>query len=80
MASLLVQPQCARLSRDTATGSMSPYVIVTVGSNQERSKVHPSGGKFPQWSDNLKFPLKTEDIIKFEVWDRNHVSSNDNSH
>jgi len=54
---------------------MDPYVKITVGARQERTKVHPDGGKFPQWSDTFSFSIVNEDIIKFEVWDRNHVSA-----
>lgn len=52
---------------------MDPYCKITIGASQERTKVHPNGGKFPQWSDSFTFSIVNEDIIKFEVWDRNHV-------
>jgi Ca2+-dependent lipid-binding protein len=54
---------------------MDPYVIIAVGAQKERSRVHPDAGKFPQWNDEFTFRLTNEDIVKFEVWDRNHVSS-----
>jgi Ca2+-dependent lipid-binding protein len=67
---------CGRLTRDTESmGSMDPYLKLTIGARQERSRVHPDGGKFPQWNDEFNFAITTEDIVKFEVWDRNHVSS-----
>ena len=75
---LVVKPSAGRLTRDTeAVGTMDPYVKVTVGTRQERSKVHPDGGKFPQWSDAFTFSIVNEDIIKIECWNRNHVASDD---
>ena len=76
-ATLVITPQCARLTRDVEGigQSMDPYCKITIGARQERTKVHPDGGKFPQWSDSFTFSIVNEDIIKFEVWDRNHVSS-----
>ena len=46
-ATLVVKPEMGRLTHDTATGSMSPYIKITVGTRQERTNVHASGGKHP---------------------------------
>ena len=75
---LVVKPAAGRLTRDTeAVGTMDPYVKVTVGTRQERSKVHADGGKFPQWSDSFTFSIVNEDLVKIECWNRNHVASDD---
>ena len=49
---------------------MDPYVKVHVGSTTEKTKTCSSGGKFPSWSDSLTFRRTAEDIITFEVWDK----------
>jgi Ca2+-dependent lipid-binding protein len=75
-STLKIFPLAGRLTRDTENvGSMDPYCKITIGTRQERSRVHADGGKFPQWNDEFDFTIVAEDIIKFEVWDRNHVSS-----
>ena len=64
-----------RLTRDTATGSMSPYIKVIVGTRQERTNVHADAGKYPQWENEFSFNIVNEDIVSFIACDRNHVSS-----
>ena len=46
-AVLVIKPHMGRLTRDTATGSMSPYIKVIVGTRQERTNVHADAGKYP---------------------------------
>lgn len=75
---LTVMPICGNFERDTETvGTMDPYCIVTVGSNNERTKVHPDGGKYPQWTDTFTFNVNGEEKVKFECKNRNHVASDD---
>jgi Ca2+-dependent lipid-binding protein len=76
MATLTIRPLCARLTRDVdSTGTMDPYIKISIGHTMQKSKVHKDGGKFPQWDFEFTHTLGSEDLVKFEVWDRNHIAS-----
>jgi len=56
---------------------MDPYVRIRVGSQSSQTQVAQSAGKHPTWSDRLMFKKTTEDIVNFEVWDRDRNSRDD---
>jgi len=74
--SLIIKPLSGQLTQDTETfGKMYPYVKVVVGTQFQQTPPHKHGGKHPEWDTSLNFKHNSEDIIAFEVWDRD--SSND---
>ena len=78
MASCRISPSGAELKRDVSTvGKMDPFCRVYVGRNHKDTETHNDGSKFPNWTASFEFPLEGEDEIRFEVWDKNTVSSND---
>ncbi|CAG9318375.1 unnamed protein product [Blepharisma stoltei] len=75
---LIVRPICAKLTHDTETfGKMDPYCVVTIGGQKHRTVVAHSAGKYPNWQDQLVFTKSSEDIISFEVWDKDTASADD---
>jgi len=75
---LVIKPQSGMLIYDTdLLFSMDPYCVITSGNNRFQTKVHSGGGKSPKWiGESFKMNVTNEDIITFEVWDREHIGSN----
>ena len=75
---LTVMPILGNFERDCESfGKMDPYCIVTVGSQSERTKVHPDAGKYPQWTGTFTFNVNGDQKIKFECMNRNNVANDD---
>jgi hypothetical protein len=75
---LVIKPLTAKLTHSTETfGKMDPYCKVIVGSDYAQTNVHKDGGKTPGWNMTLTLRGKDEDLISFEVWDKDDHSKND---
>jgi len=68
---LFVKPLSGKLKRDTETfGKMDPFCRIKLGLQEQESKVHSNGGKFPAWNDTLAFRRNDENLMTVEVWDK----------
>lgn len=75
---LIVRPICAKLIRDTETfGKMDPYCKITLGAQNQRTRVADGAGKFPNWQEQLVFRKTYEDSMTIEVWDYDSASNDD---
>lgn len=75
---LIIKPLSGKLTRDTETfGKMDPYVKVIMGSQKEKGPVAKDAGKFPGWNCVMNMRRSAEEIISFEVWDKDSASSDD---
>ncbi|CAG9336071.1 unnamed protein product [Blepharisma stoltei] len=68
--SLIVRPISAKLIKDTATGTMDPYVVIKVGAHEQKTNYCRNGGKTPNWDEQLNFIVSGEDQINISVWDK----------
>jgi len=68
---LIIKPISAKLKRDTETfGKMDPFCRIKLGSQEQETKVHNNGGKFPAWTDTLAFQRTNESLMTIQVWDK----------
>ncbi len=75
---ITVRPLNAALSNDGEMfGKADPYVVVQIGSQKQQTQVHKDGGKNPRWNDALQFHANNDQVLKFFVMDRDHMSSSD---
>jgi len=78
---LYISPKTAKLTRNTDFFSkMDPYVVLTCGDLEKKTRTHNSGGKNPQWDDTLKFKVNGQNMISISVYDEDlakddHVGS-----
>lgn len=57
---------------------MDPYVVLKLGGNKWTSKVCKDGGKTPNWvNESATLRRATEDLLNFEVWDKDKASKDD---
>jgi hypothetical protein len=64
----------AKLSRNTEFfGKMDPLVKVIIGTHTQRTAVAKRGHKNPGWETELSLRRMAEDIIHFEVWDKDII-------
>lgn len=54
-------------------GRMDPYVLVTVGTMTQKTKVHKRGGRNPKWEDKLVFNCNSNDVIQFRLYDEDLI-------
>jgi hypothetical protein len=45
-------------------------VIISIGNQKQKSKVHQGGGKNPQWTDTFQFQAMGNQFMKLELYDR----------
>merc|ERR1711957_993208 len=75
---LIVKPSAGRLTHDTEIFSkMDPYVKVTCGAQVQATKFHKNGGKNPTWTDSLTFNIRGEDMLQFDVHDKDDFGRDD---
>ena len=75
---LHVKPSAAKLTHDTEfLGRMDPYVKVRLDNSEKSTSVNSGGGKFPSWRNELIFDRSFENMIIFQVWDSDTMSSDD---
>jgi hypothetical protein len=75
---LTVKLTAAKMTYDAGTfGKMHPYTTVIVGSQNQKSKPHKSGGKNPVWNETFHFRIQGETTVDFEVYDKEMVMSDD---
>jgi hypothetical protein len=75
---LIVRPLSARLTHGTELfGKMDPLVKVIVGNHIQRTPAVKKGHKNPTWDTELSLRRTNEDIIRFEVWDKDVLTKND---
>jgi len=75
---LIVRPLSAKLTHGTEFfGKMDPLVKVIVGSHVQRTPAMRRGHKNPNWDTELSLRRTGEDVIRFEVWDKDIISKND---
>ena len=68
----------AKLIRDTDLFSkMDPYVILRIGEYVIKTSTKKSAGKYPIWNELYTFFVKTNESLKFEVWDEDWDSPDD---
>jgi len=68
---IVIRPLTAKLVRSTEFfGKMDPLVKVLVGTHYQRTGIARKGHKNPGWETELTLRRSMEDIIHFEVWDR----------
>lgn len=68
---IVIRPLTAKLTRNTEFfGKMDPLVKVLVGSRFQQSGIARKGHKCPGWETELVLRRLNEDIIHFEVWDK----------
>jgi Ca2+-dependent lipid-binding protein len=66
-----VTPKHAKMTRSTDKFTkMDPYLIMKVGSQTLKTKVHNSGGKNPEWKDVLDFEINDDDFIDITMMDK----------
>ena len=52
-----------------------PYVVLTVGSNRQRTRTCQEGGRTPQWNQTFTFAVNPQDcFMKVEAWDEDPVN------
>lgn len=54
-------------------GRMDPYVLVTVGTMSQKTKVHKRGGRNPKWEDKLVFNCNSNDVIQLRLYDQDFI-------
>jgi len=75
---LIIKPSAGRLTHDTEIFSkMDPYVKVTCGQQTQSTRFHKNGGKNPTWTDSLTFNIRGEDMIQFDVHDKDDFGKDD---
>ena len=74
---LIIKPQAAKLKHKTDLFKMDPYVKVVLGEKYRKTHSKFRGGKNPTWDDKLELKRHSEEIIIFEVWDKDYLSSDD---
>ena len=76
---LIVKPQYARLYHDTEyIARMDPYCVIKIGPQSQSTGACENGGQNPNWgSASLSFRITYEDLVNFEVWDRDFLTKND---
>jgi hypothetical protein len=75
---VIIKPLTAKLTHDTEFfGKMDPYVKISSGPSDFRSKTHQNGGKFPSWKDEFTMYRRGETLIHLEVWDEDSVKKDD---
>lgn len=75
---LVVKPLTAKLKKDKDLFTkMDPYVKVILGSQTHRTHTSWNSGKHPGWKDSMNFKRLSEDILTFEVWDKDILSRDD---
>ena len=79
IGTLIIRPVGARLVKDTDWFTkMDPYLVVTMGSQTRKTKVHDSGGKNPAWPDVFTFDLNGRDqTISFVCFDKDYFTADD---
>lgn len=77
-ANIIVKPLAAQLTHDTEhIGKMSPYVVAILGYQIRTSNVASRAGKTPGWDMELGFRYRGEDILYFEVWQKDKITRDD---
>jgi Ca2+-dependent lipid-binding protein len=77
-ANIIVKPLAAQLTHDTEhIGKMSPYVIAILGYQIRTTNVARRAGKTPGWDMELGFRYRGEEIIYFEVWQKDMITRDD---
>ncbi|CAI2375321.1 unnamed protein product [Moneuplotes crassus] len=77
MAKLIIEPQTARLYRDTEMFSkMDPFIKFECGGQKKKTKTHHSGGKNPTWDDCITMDAFGCKNLIITVYDED-VFSND---
>ena len=75
---LTIRPLTANLKRDKdIIFKMDPYVKIVLGTQYQKTPVAWMKGKHPGWKDQLTFRRNAEDLITFEVWDKDILSHDD---
>jgi hypothetical protein len=68
---IVIKPLTAKLTRSTEFfGKMDPLVKVLVGTHYQQTGIARKGHKNPGWETELTLRRSMEDIIHFEVWDK----------
>jgi hypothetical protein len=71
---VVIKPLTAKLTRNTEFfGKMDPLVKVIIGAHTQRTAVAKRGHKNPGWETELSLRRSFEDIIHFEVWDKDII-------
>jgi hypothetical protein len=75
----IIKARSAKLTHDTEfMGKMDPYVVIKIGANTQKTKVHEDGGKTPKWDETFKFPaVRIGDIVNYEIWDKETMKKDD---
>ncbi len=79
LGTLLIKPQFARLTHDTALfNRMDPYCLIKIGSQTQSTSACKNGGKNPKWGlASLSFHVTSEEVINIEVWDKDLIAKNE---
>ena len=48
-------------------------MIISIGIQKQKSKVHKGGGKNPQWVDTFQFQAMGNQVMKVELWDHDLI-------
>jgi len=68
----------AKLYRDTELGGkMDPYVLLTIGDQKLKTKVHDDAGKYPKWDESFIVKTKLNTNFKFVVMDKETMLKDD---
>lgn len=75
---LVVRPLFGAFAHDgDFFGTADPYVVCQIGGQRQQSSVCKDGGKNPRWQDTLQFQVNGDQVMSFQVMDRDHFSSAD---
>ncbi|KAF4674061.1 hypothetical protein FOL46_005922 [Perkinsus olseni] len=58
-------------------GAMDPYCLVILGALQYRTVTKKDAGKYPTWDQLFSFRYNNESVIRFVVYDKDTISSDD---
>eukprot|EP01016_Furgasonia_blochmanni_P057276 TRINITY_DN9918_c0_g1_i1.p2 TRINITY_DN9918_c0_g1~~TRINITY_DN9918_c0_g1_i1.p2 ORF type:complete len:147 (+),score=28.75 TRINITY_DN9918_c0_g1_i1:150-590(+) len=68
----------AQLQHDTEwIGKMSPYIVLKLGAEVQRTSTAQSAGKTPSFGDILTLRKFNDDFLAVEVWDQEKLSKDD---
>ena len=56
---------------------MDPYVVCRTNGSSARTRTHHNGGRKPRWNDTLSLLAYPNDMIVFEIWDKDTFTSDD---
>jgi len=75
---LIIRPLSAKLTHDTEHfGKMDPYVKVILGNEYKETSVAKNQHLNPTWDSELSFRLNNNDVIYFEVYNKETLTKDD---